>query len=356
MTPLGATTMTDVPNTPDEEYFPEFRTVRRGYDPDEVERVLDELYTALNDAAREVAEQTAKARSAERVQEELRAALADAQRRIAEIESRPGTGRDSSFETVGSRVSEILGAAAAEAAEITRRAHEKAQILHDEAEATSVTSRAEADHYASDVRERAEREALAITATARTEAERILADARVLRESQQRADTEAYERLAAEQAERQAQADAEFATTSAAHEQRLASLTAEIAAATEELDTVQERASAQMDLLLTDARADATKIRDEAARIRDEALEHRARVRAQLADVRERLARALARSEEIPATVPEAAADPGTPPTAEPMTTTTEVAGPDLDAGHADVDPWSAPGSMADLRDSGVRR
>ena len=54
MTPLGATTMTDVPNTPDEEYFPEFRTVRRGYDPDEVERVLDELYTALNDAARDV--------------------------------------------------------------------------------------------------------------------------------------------------------------------------------------------------------------------------------------------------------------------------------------------------------------
>ena len=52
MTPLGATTMTDAPNTPDEEYYPEFRTVRRGYDPDEVEQVLDELYTSLNDAAR----------------------------------------------------------------------------------------------------------------------------------------------------------------------------------------------------------------------------------------------------------------------------------------------------------------
>ena len=51
MTPLGATTMTDIPNTPAEEYYPEFRTVRRGYDPDEVEHVLDELYTSLNDAA-----------------------------------------------------------------------------------------------------------------------------------------------------------------------------------------------------------------------------------------------------------------------------------------------------------------
>src|SRR6478752_3261429 len=356
MTPLGATTMTDVPNTPDEEYYPEFRTVRRGYDPDEVEQVLDELYTSLNDAVRQAEERADQVRAAERGQDELRAALSDAQRRIAELESRPTGGDDVSFERVGSRVSEILGAAAAEAAEITRRAHAKAQALHDESEASSVTSRAEANHYASDIRERAEREAVAITATARTEAERILTDARVLRESQQRADTEAYERLAAEQAERQAQAEAEFATTSAAHEQRLASLTGEIAAATEELDTVHERASAQRDLLLTDARADATKIRDEAARIREEALEHRARVRAQLADVRERLARALARTEEIPATVPEAPADPGTPPTAEAMTTTTEVAGPDLDAGHADVDPWSAPGSMADLRDSGVRR
>ncbi len=329
MTPLGATTMTDAPNTPDEEYFPEFRTVRRGYDPDEVERVLDELYTALNDAAREVAEQTAKARSAERVQEELRAALADARRRITEIESRPGSGRDSSFETVGSRVSEILGAAATEAAEITRRAHEKAQVLHDEAEATSVTSRAEADHYASDARERAEREALAITATARTEAERILADARALRESQER---------------------------------RLASLRAEIDAATEELDTVRERASAQMDLLLTDARADATAIRDEAVRIRDEALEHRARVRAQLAEIRERLARALARSEgnERPTVAPEPSADHVTPPAAEPaaeaMAATREVAEADLDGGYSAAEPWSAPGSMADLRDSGVRR
>jgi hypothetical protein len=312
-----------------------------------------------------VAEQTARARSAERVQEELRTALADAERRITEIESRPGAGRDSSFETVGSRVSEILGAAASEAAEITRRAHEKAQVLHDEAEATSVTSRAEADHYASDVRERAEREAVAITATARTEAERILADARALREAQQRADTEAYERVAAELADRQAHSEVEFATTSAANERRLASLRAEIDAATEELNTVQERASAQMDLLLTEARADATAIRDEAARIREEALQHRARVRAQLAEVRERLARALARGgeNEEPAAALEPPAQAVTPPpsevaaepAAERLAATTEVAQDDPHDGFADVEPWSAPGSMAHLRDRGVR-
>ncbi|HEY8308124.1 MAG TPA: DivIVA domain-containing protein [Lapillicoccus sp.] len=349
--------MTDAPNDPDEEYYPEFRTVRRGYDPDEVEQVLDELYTSLNHATRQAEERADQVRAAERGQEELRAALSDAQRRIAELESRPAGG-DASFERVGSRVSEILGAAAAEAAEITRRAHDKAQALHDESEASSVTSRAEANHYASDIRERAEREAVAITATAHTEAERILADARVLRESQHRADAEAYARLAAEQAERQAQAEAEFATTSAAHEQRLASLTGEIAAATEELDTVHERASAQRDLLLTDARADAAAIRDEATRIRNEALEHRARVRAQLAEVRERLARALLPNAEPSESAPSTDATPA--PRAPALTGSAEpareAAVADPDGGYTVPDSWSSPGNTADWRDSGVRR
>jgi hypothetical protein len=38
------------------------------------------------------------------------------------------------------------------------------------------------------------------------------------------------------------------------------------------------------------------------------------------------------------------------------MAATTEVAGADLDGGYSAVEPWSSPGSMADLRDSGVRR
>src|SRR6476620_1477569 len=178
MTPLEPTTMTDPPNSPDEEYYPEFRTVRRGYDPDEVEQVLDELYTSLNDAVRQAEERADQVRAAERGQDELRAALSDAQRRIAELESRPTGGDDVAFERVGSRVSEILGAAAAEAAEITRRAHAKAQALHDESDASPLTSRAEANHYASNTGERAGREALEITGNARKEEARILAEAR----------------------------------------------------------------------------------------------------------------------------------------------------------------------------------
>src|SRR6478609_2442437 len=279
MTPLGNTTMTDAPNDPDEEYYPEFRTIRRGYDPDEVEQVLDELYTSLNDATRQAEERADQVRAAERGQDELRAALSDAQRRIAELESRPAGG-DASYERVGSRVSEILGAAAAEAAEITRRAHDKAQALHDESEASSVTSRAEANHYASDIRERAGREALGITGNAREEADRILAEARGLREARQ-------------------------------------------------------RASARMDVLLADARADATAIRDEATRIRDEALEHRARVRAQLAEVRERLARVLAPggepAESAPSTDATQVAHPPAPAESAESTREAAVSDPDGD-------------------------
>ena len=131
----------DAPDDSDEEYFPEFRTVRRGYDPEQVEEVLDELYTSLSDAVRDAEEQAARLQSAERAREELAAALAEAKHRITELEKRPAAG-GASFESLGSRIGDMLAAAAAEAAEITRRAHEEAQALHDESEATAVTTRA----------------------------------------------------------------------------------------------------------------------------------------------------------------------------------------------------------------------
>src|SRR5829696_1886119 len=150
---MGISTMSDTSDTTgSEEYYPEFRTVRRGYDPDEVEQVLDDLYASLNDAVRDAEHQTAALRSAERSQEELRGALADAERRIAELERESAGVSAPSFENLGSRIGEILQAATAEATEITRRAREEAQAIHNESEASVVTSRAEVEHYAMDVR------------------------------------------------------------------------------------------------------------------------------------------------------------------------------------------------------------
>ena len=297
---MGATTMTDASNEPsttsDEEYFPEFHTVRRGYDPDEVEQVLDEVYASLNDAVREAQSQTARREAAERAEAELTRALTEARGRIAELEKHPAAGGQA-FEHLGSRIDGMLEAAATEATAIVSRAHEEAQVVHDEAEATAVTTRAETDHYVADVRGRAEKEAKGIKARARSEADRILAEARALRETQQRADVEAHERLAAELAERQAQAEAQFQLTLATHQQRLASLTAEIDSRTEQLAGVDEVAAARAEEIVAQARSEAAAITDEARRLRDEALEHRARVRAQLADLRGRLALVLPRTE-----------------------------------------------------------
>jgi cell division septum initiation protein DivIVA len=269
---MGASAMTETPDTPgSEEYYPEFRTVRRGYDPDEVEQVLDDLYASLNDAVRDVERQAAAVRAAERSQEELKRDLADAERRIAELQRHPAGGSAPSFENLGSRIGEILQAATAEAAEITRRAREEAQAIHNESEANVVTSRAEVDHYATDIRSQADHEAHEVTARARAEAGRILDDARILREAQQRADLEAYERLAAELAERRNRAEVEFANEAAAHQRRLAALSARVDAVTDELSQEREHAQA------------------EAAALIEEARRYRAKVRAQIRATREQL-------------------------------------------------------------------
>lgn len=289
--------MTDVKNDADAdpgEFYPEFHTVRRGYDPDEVEQVLDDLYTSLNDAVG-VAEARATATATLRAeQQELKDALASAQRRIAELESHPAGGGEASFQSLGARISEILEAATAEAAEITRRATADAQALHDESEASAVTTRAETDHYASDTRVRAEREAGQITEQARSEAAQILDEARVLREHQERADAEAFEKLSSELAERQAKAEADFADETAAHERRIAALSARLDGLTEELAQARGVAQAEIDDLLALATVEAATMTEEAHRLREEAIAGRARVRAQLAEVRARLGDVLA--------------------------------------------------------------
>jgi cell division septum initiation protein DivIVA len=269
---MGTSTMTETSDTAaSEEYYPEFRTVRRGYDPDQVEQVLDDLYASLTDAVRDAEQQAVALRSAERTQEELKEALADAERRIGELERHPAESTTPSFENLGSRIAEILQAATAEAAEITRKAREDAQAIHNESEASAVTSRAEVDHYATDIRTQADNEAQEVTARARAEAARILDDARILRETQQRADLEAYERLAAELAERRNRAEVEFANEAAAHQRRLAALTARVDVVADELSQERRTARAQADAMI------------------EEASRHRAKARAQIRAAREQL-------------------------------------------------------------------
>lgn len=160
--------MSDATNEADPEYYPEFRRVRRGYDPDEVEAILDDLYAALGDAARRADERTAEVDAARGEQQQLKAALAEAQRRVAELESRL-VGRTGSLDNVGSHVDDILAAAAVEAGEILRRAEAKAQAVQAEAKAAAAEL--------AGVQDRASAEAQRLLAAAHREAEIVRTEA-----------------------------------------------------------------------------------------------------------------------------------------------------------------------------------
>jgi cell division septum initiation protein DivIVA len=244
-----------------DEFYPEFLIVRRGYDPEQVEQVLDDLYATLDQAVRDGQETASALRRAETARHELEDSLARAERRIAELEARSSDPAEPSLENVGGSVTQILHAATAEAAEIRRRAHDEAQTLHDESEAAALTSRVETEHYATDVRTRADEEARTLVTQARAEAERLLTDAQARRESQERAAVEA-------------------------HHQRIVSLSTRIDALTAELDEAQRRAQVEADEILADAQA-------RARRMVEEARQQRARAHDEVASAHSRIMAAL---------------------------------------------------------------
>jgi cell division septum initiation protein DivIVA len=250
--------MTETPDTGEsDEFYPEFQIVRRGYDPEQVEQVLDDLYSTLDRAAKEARASTTALREAERARTDVTDALSEAERRIAELERRPSEHVNPSFDNIGTSVAQILQAATAEAAEIRRRANDEAQALHHESEAAAVTSRVETDHYAADLRARAESEAHAIVAQAREEADRLLIDARVRQESQERAAVEA-------------------------HERRIVSLTAQIDALAAEVRQARGRAQTDADSAVAEAQATARGLVAEAQQYRRQVREEIASAHAQL--------------------------------------------------------------------------
>jgi cell division septum initiation protein DivIVA len=300
--------MTETPTNQDsEEFYPEFHIVRRGYDPEQVEQVLDDLYSTLERTVREAEDKTTALRSAERARNELKDALTGAERRIAELERHPSDPANPSFESLGVSVAQILHAATAEAAEIRRRAHDEAQALHDESEATAVTSRVETDHYATDTRSRADAEAHKIVAQARAEAERLLTDARARHESQERAAVEAYE-------------------------QRIASLTTRIDALAAELAHARGRAQVEADTAVAEAQA-------KAQAIVEEARQYRSKAHAEITSVHERIVAAMTAAN-LP--VPESTLPVRQPRKSEHQSETHHVAAPLPDRVGADETPSEA--------------
>lgn len=122
-----------------------FRTVRRGYDPTEVEEVLDELYAAVDDAAKQVGEATEREKEQRAAAEALIAQLAAANDRLRALEAEPHTAVVPTYESLGTHIASILSGAEAEAAEIRERALREAELTRRGAQAAAEAERQETE-------------------------------------------------------------------------------------------------------------------------------------------------------------------------------------------------------------------
>src|SRR5829696_9094439 len=110
---------------------PQFRTVLRGFDPDEVRSTLDEMQKALTTARRIAADRTIELTRMQDRHIQLERDLDDAVHRIADLESRAGPSNSSA--DVGARIGSILALANEEAEELRAGGRQQAQREMEEA-------------------------------------------------------------------------------------------------------------------------------------------------------------------------------------------------------------------------------
>lgn len=219
---------------------PQFRVVLRGYDPIQVDRRLEELSIAVQEAARQ------RDQLAQRV-EGLEAERA---KRGEEAPAAPAN-----FEHLGERVGQILALAEAEAAELREAGSAEVAARHAEVAEQIGLIKGEADRYAVGVRSDADTEAARIIEDARR-----LADERIDgAERDAAARLQEAEAIYEEQRARSAKIAADFETTLAA---RRMAAEAEFAKAMGEANAQLEEASRLVD----QARADAEALQDDASR------------------------------------------------------------------------------------------
>lgn len=313
-----------------------FTTVRRGYDPAEVER-------AVGQARSEVEALRQRLETAEAAAEQARAEASAARDALVSRESQEPEAP--SYAHLGERVGQILSLAEAEAAEIRDRVLGEVETLRKEAEQEAGALRADADRYAEETRRDAEAEGARVLADARKAADSER-DAAERDASARRAEAEAIHE---DQRAKAAQAAADFETTLAERRQRsTAEFQAQQAAIQAELDAMAARnkdteatlernrveAEERIARMLADAEERATTMVDEARstadRVRAEserelaaAAQRRDSINAQLSNVRQMLATLTGTVPGV--TLPDAPAQPADEPEVPQAVTEAEV-------------------------------
>jgi hypothetical protein len=156
----------------------QFRSVLRGYDPDQVTAAISELTTSLSIARRTAAERTLELATAQEREAALAQELQDAVARLAATEH---AGHDTAPGDLGTRVAAILALAEEEAGQRRVEAERDAEDIRLAAEAEATRMKAAAVSSADAVLEQAsqelaaQREATAAAQARLVEAERTAA-------------------------------------------------------------------------------------------------------------------------------------------------------------------------------------
>ncbi|HEY7989638.1 MAG TPA: hypothetical protein VIE19_10495 [Lapillicoccus sp.] len=215
---------------------PQFRTVLRGFDPDQVRSTLDDLQTSLVTARRIAADRTIELTRMQDKYVQLERDLDEAVHRIADLESRPA--HSNASVDLGARIGSILALANEEAEELRAGGRQQAKRELEEASAAIAASRSELERHAESVRGNANSQAGQIIDDARRTAGEILGQARHEAE-QRRAEAEAI----VERHRAQAAAVAQFGGEISHHADRLRLATARVEQLAQEEATLIERQS-----------------------------------------------------------------------------------------------------------------
>ncbi len=291
---------------------PAFRTVMRGYEPNEVDKALGDLRKSLEQARAEAATHGVNVSKLQTQVATLEEGLTAEKQRSALLASEQAQQAQPTFTDFGTRVGKILSLANEEAKDLVNKARAEADSLTKDSTAAAEQARTSADRYAAETRSKADADAAKIVEAARRQADEIL-DTADREATTRRGEAEAvYEHQRARAAaaaadfektlaDRRDKSAAEFTVAMQAHENAMNIARERQTASEAEAERTLAEARAQADAHLkaaheeaaqhiTSAKANAEKVRRETERELQAATSRRDSITAQLTNVRQMLA------------------------------------------------------------------
>lgn len=247
---------------------PQFRTVVRGFDPEQVTSAVKDMYTALTIARRAAADRVLELASAQAELERLRSELDATQSQLAELQA---SASSHAYGDVGERIGTILRLAEEESAQLRQSSADEARLVRETADEDAMRMRSAAQASADEIVQRA----VEAAAVRREEADTLYHEHQTLLD-------QAQDSIQQQLAVRQAQAEGELAEDLARHESRVAELRVEADALAERCEATRQSARDEADSVLAQAGSEAAQLRRDAEAEVAELREDHQRIRGHL--------------------------------------------------------------------------